>query len=159
LVFTGTYEHTIDAKNRLAIPADIRSQILDESTRGGEGAKGGGPVFVYITLGEDQSLNLYTEARFEQRSAELDRSELPAEKLLEYEQVMYSLTGRVEIDQQGRVRLPDHLLQKSGLKSEVTLIGVKDHLEIHDRTQWRERLEKVLSENRGLLMNPRRAMK
>lgn len=157
MVFTGTYEHTIDAKNRLAVPSDIRSQILGEAARDGKG--GDSPVFVYITLGEDQSLNLYTEARFEQRSAELDRSELPADKLLEYEQVMYSLTARVEIDQQGRVRLPEHLLERSGLKSEVTLIGVKDHLQIRDRRQWRERLEKVLSENRSLLMNPRRAMK
>lgn len=157
MVFTGTYEHTIDAKNRLAIPADIRSQILGEA--GGGGKESGGPVFVYVTLGEDQSLNLYTEARFEQRSAELDRSELPAEKLLEYEQVMYSLTARVEIDQQGRVRLPEHLLERSELKTEVTLIGVKDHLQIRDRTQWKEHLTKVLAEKRGLLMNPRRAMK
>jgi MraZ protein len=155
LVFTGTYEHSIDAKKRLAIPSEIRAQILDEeSNRPSEQS-----VCLYVTLGEGQALCLYTQGRFEQRAAELDQSELEAEQLLAYERLMFSLARRVEMDPQGRVRLPENLLAMTGLQSDVVLIGVKDHLEIRDRQAWQEHVRKTLNENPQILMNPRRAMR
>lgn len=154
MVFTGTYEHTIDTKNRLAIPADIRSQVQREV-----GATEGDAVFMYVTLGDDQALSLYTEQGFEQRARELDSSELDAEELLAYERLLFSLARRVEIDRQGRVRLPENLLKQAGLESEVVLLGVKDHLEVRSRRAWQEHVQRMLRERPQLLMNPRRAMR
>ncbi|MDX1682511.1 MAG: hypothetical protein R3336_05285 [Phycisphaeraceae bacterium] len=154
MVFTGTYEHAIDAKNRIAIPAEIRSlRSRMESVADDE------PVGWFVTLGEQQSLCLYTEQSFGQRAAELDNSELDAEELLTYERLFFSLARRVEMDKSGRVRLPDQLMQMVELDSEVVLIGVKDHLEIRDRTQWQDHLKEVLGDQAGAMMNPRRAMK
>ena len=154
MVFTGTYEHAIDNKNRLAIPADIRGQI-QRDTRAGEGD----PIALYVTLGEDQSLSLYTETGFEQRATELDASELDAEELLAYERLLFSLARRVEMDKQGRVRLPETLLKQARLGAEVVLLGVKDHLEVRDRQNWIEHVQQVLKDRPELLMNPRRAMR
>lgn len=154
MVFTGTYEHTIDAKNRLAIPSEIRSQIQRSA-----GVGDGEPVCVYVTLGESQALCLYTEAGFEQRADELDRSELDPAQLLEYERVFFSLARRVEIDRQGRVRLPENLLKQSHLETEVVLLGVKDHLEVRDRKSWQEYVEQILRGQPGVLRNPRQAMR
>jgi MraZ protein len=141
LVFTGTYEHSIDAKHRLAIPSDIRAQIQHEAGQPAaspEGAElpGAGVVHLYVTLGEGNCLAIYTEQGFDQRARELDQSELDADRILEYERVMFSLSRRVELDQQGRVRLPENLLAMTGLKGDVVLLGVKDHLEIRDRGAW-----------------------
>lgn len=154
MVFTGTYEHTIDSKNRLAIPSEVRSQVQKEA-RTGEGDA----VYLYVTLGEGRTLALYTEHGFEQRARELDSSELEAEQLLAYERLLFSTSQRVEIDKQGRVRLPDQLLKRTQLGSEVVLLGVKDHLEVRDRQAWLAYLDQMLAEGGAALMNPRRAMK
>ncbi len=155
LVFTGEYEHTIDAKNRLAIPSEIRALIQAERGANNDGE----PLKMYVTLGEGQCLCLYTEQGFEKRAEELDHSELDADELLAYERIMFSMTRQVELDKQGRIRLPETLLERAKLGSEVVLLGVKDHLEIRDREAWREHLEMMLSTRPGILMNPRRAMK
>jgi MraZ protein len=177
LVFTGTYEHTIDTKSRVAIPSDVRALL--ESPRRKQGghslvgsgesdAKGaaddssddGSPgVFLYVTLGEGDSLCLYTEEVFEQRARELDSSELDPDELLMFERMMFSLARRVEMDKAGRLRLPEHLLKMVKLGTDVVLLGVKDHLEIRDRAAWNEQVQRELTNRPGLVANPRKFMR
>lgn len=154
MVFTGTYDHTIDTKNRLAIPAEVRTQIKRAA-----GKDKGGTVLLYVTLGKDGALCLYTEQGYERWADELDHSEMDGDELLEYEHVFYSLSKPVEIDKQGRVTLPGDLLGRAGLGSDVVLIGVKDHLEVRDRKAWYEHLEEILRRRPDILMNPRLAMR
>lgn len=153
MVFTGTYEHTIDSKSRLAIPAEVRAQLQREAA-GTEI-----PPCFYVTLGEGGTLNLYTEAGFEQRARELDDSELEPTQLLAYERLLFSLAQRVEMDKQGRVRLPESLLKRTELGTDVVLLGVKDRLEIRDRAAWHSYVEQLLKAQPDLLMNPRQAMR
>ena len=152
MVFTGTYEHSIDSKNRLAIPSEFRAQL-----QGGQ--PGGSTVALYVTLGEGQALCLYTTDGFEKRAAELDQSELDADQLLRYERLMFSLARRVDMDKQGRVRLPEHLLARARLSNEVVLLGVKDHIEVRDRVIWASYVDEILDSQPQILMNPRRAMR
>lgn len=160
MVFTGTYEHAIDAKNRLAIPSDIRSQI--QRSLGVDEAEG---VSLYVTPekkrpgGAGEALALYTEPDFERRATQLDSSERDADPMLDYEEILFSLSKRAEIDKQGRIRLPEHLLKRAGLGSDVVLLGVKDRLVIRDRATWYEYLEQRLAQDPDLLMNPRQAMR
>ena len=149
MLFVGTYEHTIDAKHRLAIPSDVRDRL--DAERDGQG--------FYAVLVEGPTLALYTERGFEKRAEELDDSQRSPEELLLYEQMFYSNAARVELDAQGRVRLPERLIRLAALERDVVLIGVKDHLQVHDRGQWERKLEKLMSERADLLMNPRRAMR
>jgi len=151
LVFTGTYEHSIDAKNRLAIPSEVRSLLCEKPGQSGS-------IFLYVTLGEGQALCLYTEERFEQRATELDHSELDSDQLLGYERLMFSLSKRIEMDKQGRVRLPENLLKMAKLDPDVVLIGVKDHLEIRCREAWYTHVQQMLELQPQIMMNPRRAM-
>ncbi len=153
MVFTGTYEHTIDTKHRLAVPSDVRRRLQVADTNPDA------PIFLYVTLGEMDSLCLYSEKDFERRAEELESSEMEAEELLAYERLMFSLSARVEMDAQGRVRLPENLLRMSKLGSDVVLIGVKDHLEIRDRSVWLKSVEDTLAKNPKILMNPRLAMR
>lgn len=157
LVFTGTYEHSIDQKHRLAIPAELRGQIQRAvgTTREAIG--------LYVTIGADGpggvALCLYTEEDFQRRAEQLDDSELDAQTLLDYERLLFSLARRVELDKQGRVRLPDNLLRRAGLQNDVVLLGVKDHLEVRDRQTWLDYVDQRLRENPEVLMNPRQAMR
>lgn len=154
MVFTGTFEHSIDAKNRLAIPAEIRTAIARSIN-----ASAGEPVPLFVTMGEGQSLSLYTEPDFEKQANKLDESAMDATQLLEFERVFFSNARRVEMDKQGRVRLPESMLKLAGLAGDVVLLGVKDHLEIRDRSQWYDYLQQVRTQRPELVMNPRRAMK
>ncbi|QQE13417.1 hypothetical protein JD969_08155 [Planctomycetota bacterium] len=158
MVFTGTYEHSIDAKNRLAIPAPIRAQIQRAA-----GAGEGDAIALFVIPGEltpeGGSLSVYTESDFEKRAEQLDSSELDADELLEYERILFSLASRVEIDKQGRIRLPETLLKRTNLPTDIVLLGVKDHLEVRSREAWMERLEQKLAQNPALLTNPRRMMR
>lgn len=154
MVFTGTFEHTIDAKKRLAIPADVRGQI-QKATGAGEGD----PLALVATLGPDREIRLYTEAVFEQRAEQLENSELDPVALLRYERAFFSIARRVEIDRAGRVRLPDHLLERAKLGAEVALLGVKDHLEVRDREAWLAEFEATLEDEPSILMDPRQAMR
>ncbi len=148
MLFIGNYEHTIDAKQRLAIPGPIRDGLDPE--RDGE--------CLYAVAQEGPTLCLYTERGFEKRDQELDRSTRPAEEVLLYEQMFYSNAARLELDKQGRVRLPERLITMAGLDREVTIIGVKDHLQIQDRTKWAEYRDRMLKTHEGLLANPRSVM-
>jgi len=114
---------------------------------------------LYAVLVEGPTLAFYTEQGFRKRADELDHSERPPEEVLLYEQMFYSNAARVEMDKQGRVRLPERLLKLARLGRDVVLIGVKDHLQVHDRQQWDQRMQQMLEGRPDLLMNPRRAMR
>ena len=154
MVFAGTHEHTIDSKNRLAIPAEIRAQI-----QSGTGENRSTSLIFFVTLGEGQSLYLYTEQGFNERAQELLAAETDPDQLLAYERVWFSLSRRVEADSSGRITLPEPLIDRANLDSEIVLLGVNDHLEIRDRTTWCTYVEQVLTEQPQILMDPRRVMR
>jgi len=146
VLFTGRYEHSIDTKQRLAIPRVIRERLHPDHD---------GTAF-YACIMEGPTLCLYTEREFERRARELDDPALETENVLEYEEVFYPLSERLELDGQGRIRLPDHLMEIVELGKDVVLIGMKDHMQIRDREQWRRSLAEKLQTQSHLLMNPRR---
>jgi len=150
LVFTGTYEHTIDAKNRLAIPSSIRTRV----SRGGEETG-----VWFVTLGPNRTVCIYTEAGFQKRADELDSSERDPSEVLDYETFFFSMAHDVEMDKAGRLRLPQLLLDHAKLGKDVVLLGIKDHLEVRDRKQWNETINDMLENRPELLMNPRQAMR
>jgi MraZ protein len=154
LVFTGTYEHTIDAKNRLAIPAEIRQQLQEQSVRSPDE-----PIYLYVTAGEGESLCLYTEKEFDRRAEQLNDSDRSPDEILAYETLFYSFSRRVELDKNGRVRLPENILAFARIESEIVLLGVKDHLQIRNRKTWQDYIKKALASDSQRLVNPRRVMK
>lgn len=150
MVFTGTYEHAIDAKSRLAIPSDIRREL-----QRGLGTAEGDGVALYCVLGGPDVLCLYTEPGYQRLAEELRQSDIDPMQLLDYEEVFYANSKRIEMDGAGRIRLPDHLLRQTGLAGEVVIAGAGDHLKIRDRAAWQARLDNVLKDQPNLLVNPR----
>lgn len=159
MLFTGTYNHSIDTKNRLAVPSEVRRRLQAAEIIANPHVTCELPVFMYVTLGESNTLCLYAEKDFEKRAEQLESSELDPVELLAYEQLMFSLAERIELDAQGRLRVPDHLLKRAKLGTDVVVIGVRDHLEVKDRAAWQTYVEETLAANPNMLMNPRRAMR
>lgn len=130
MLLYGNTEPTIDAKGRLAIPAKIRTQWDPQ--------RDGGAWFAMPWIGG--VIRLYTEAQF-QRLAEpaLSGTLTPSADQAALQQMLFSHAERLEMDAAGRVRLPEAMLELTGVGREVALIGCGDRLEIHDRSAWRER--------------------
>jgi MraZ protein len=124
----GEYEHTLDDKNRLTLPARFRE------------AFGGGVV---VTRGMDGCLYAYTRedfGRLVERMRTLDPLSREARVINRH---FFSGATDAELDKQGRVMIPAALLASGGLQREVVVAGVNDHVEIWDRATWRTHLEEV----------------
>lgn len=147
MLFTGEYEHTIDAKSRLAIPAEIRMHL--DPAEHGQG--------FYVAPGTTGTLWLWPERVFERMAQASEASLLPNEDLLEFEELLYSQAARVELDKTGRVRVPERLLRLADLGSTVVLLGVKDHLELRDPQRWARQRDEKLAKQAEIMMRARRA--
>lgn len=147
MLFTGTFEHKIDAKGRMAIPRELREQIDFE--RDGK--------FLYVTIQQlGQKLGIYTEAEFKRQAELLNESDLSAEEVLAFEYVFFKHAHRVEPDGQGRIKIPERLIEKTGLGSrDVVISGVKDHIEIEDRNVHDENMDEIYEKHADLLKNMR----
>jgi len=126
VLFTSQYEHSIDAKHRLAIPSDIRNRWRVESE--------GTAWFAVPWPGG--LIRLYPERAFEARAASGELTLTPDEDEAELQATLFGLSARIEMDSAGRIRLPEEMLTLVGLGTEVVLVGAGDRLEIRDRSQW-----------------------
>ena len=143
MLFTGQHEHTIDAKKRLAIPAEFRSQWRSEEDGNAWFAV---PWLTSLELGV---IRLYTERDFHARAVDPDLSLTPDEDEAELQATLFGLAARIPPDSAGRVRIPDEMLELVGMPNEVVLVGAGDRLEVRDRAAWRasrqERLKSLPS--------------
>lgn len=127
VLFLGEYEHSLDPKQRLAIPAEIRDVMKPELH---------GEAFI-AAPGANGSLWLWPEKTFHELSAALGGSLLGDEDMQQFERLMFSQAARLPLDAAGRVRVPDRLLQGFGLSGSVMILGVRDHLELCDPAAWK----------------------
>ena len=124
---TGTYEHSIDAKSRLFIPAKLREEL--------------GTTF-YLTMGIDACLAVYpmeTWAVFTEKFASLPMSQSKAMRPL------FANAAKCELDSQGRIVIPQKLRKYAGLEKEVVILGVNDRAEIWAADTWRAREEEEMT--------------
>jgi MraZ protein len=133
-MFLGEYEHTIDAKGRMAVPARFRSQM----ERGAVVSKGMGTC-----------LSVYTLERWEEKSNELVAGKT-SDELRDFERRIYPSAGEIELDAQGRMIIPAKLRAYAKLGNEVTVAGVRDHFEIWDRATWQTYQAELDAEGNGV---------
>ena len=147
LVLYGEYELSIDEKNRLLIPSEIRRSIDPE--RDGEA--------FFLTVGVNRVPWLYPERYYEQLASRDPGEMTPAEELLAYDQMNFAMASRLEWDKQGRVLVPDKTLKRTALGREVTLIGVRDHLELWNRSDWEARREALIARSAEVALRAKQA--
>lgn len=121
-MFMGTYDHSIDAKGRVIVPAKFREALGDS--------------FV-VTLGLDGCLFVYPEEEWEGFVKQL--KELPGSKEARKLQ-RYFMAGAApcDVDKQGRVLIPSNLREKAGLEKDIVFVGVMSKIEIWSKERWDE---------------------
>lgn len=127
VVFTGTYERTVDEKHRIAIPKAMRQQFVSTDTER-----------IYAAPGNDCCIALYSEKTFEEYAEKLEQLSSARLEVRNFLRLFYSQAESVEPDKQGRIRLPDRLISFARIQSQVVLAGVRNHAEIWDKSRWEE---------------------
>src|SRR5271155_3351873 len=123
MLLTGTFPRTLDDKKRLALPKRVR-ELLGE------------PTTLFVTPGPDQSLWLYTQTGLEELSLKLDQTPATDAEARVFRRLYFAQTEAVDVDRSGRILIPDRLVQFAGMKHDVKLLGVRDHLELWDAERW-----------------------
>jgi MraZ protein len=122
LAFHGTFDHTLDAKNRLTVPAKFRAALSGT---------------VFLVKGVDQCVSLYPETTY----TELVKAALAglnpfSPQARELNRFFNANATAVELDSAGRVMLTPKLLEHAGIEREVVITGVGDSLELWARSAW-----------------------
>jgi MraZ protein len=123
MLLTGTHPRTLDDKNRLTLPKRIREQIGDVAT-------------LYVMQGQDQCLWLYTPAELERLAEKIDRAPATDVEVRVFRRLFFANMEAADVDANGRILLPDRLMQFASLKRDVVLLGNRDHLELWDSDHW-----------------------
>ncbi len=128
-MFIGEFQHTIDEKGRIAIPAKFRTRIS------------GGAI---ITRGLDHCLFVFTNKDWENLAKKLITLPLAQANSRAFVRLMLSGASDVKLDSQGRILVPDYLKKYAGLDKSAKIIGVYNRMEVWDERTWekyRERTE------------------
>jgi MraZ protein len=113
--YEGSYQHTLDAKGRVSIPAEMR--------------KASGDIFV-LSRGFDECLNLYPLEEWELVDRELRELRQTSEQARRYVRQMMKTVRRLVVDSHGRVTIPQWHRAFAGLETNVLINGVLDHIEL-----------------------------
>ncbi len=127
MLLTGSYARTLDEKLRVALPKRIRLAM-------------GCPdrALLYLTPGLDRCVEIYSEQALTQLAQRLAASCPSRPQVRDFARLFYGQTHQVELDGQGRLRIPKELADWAQLQTEVILLGVQDHLELWARLRWEQ---------------------
>jgi MraZ protein len=123
LLLTGTYERTLDEKLRLAFPRTLREVLVAEKQ-------------LVLTPGTDGSLSLFPGSGFSALAEKLASRSPTGQEVRAFSRLLYAQSHSVELDSQGRIRLPAELARLANLDGEVVLLGVGDRVELWNKSRW-----------------------
>lgn len=123
--FVGRYEHSLDAKGRVILPAKFRAPF----ERGG-----------YLTENREGCLALWTPAEFERQMAAMQARAATGRTDRNRARLWAANSHEVEVDRQGRMPIPSHLRTFAALEDEVLVHGAIDRVELWSPAVWQHRV-------------------
>lgn len=115
MVLFGTFQHTLDAKNRLTLPAKVRNEF---------GAT------VMLSFGVDGCIDVRTPDAYSTFIGQIFEARKSSKELRKLERVLSGSTFEVNIDASNRILLPDFLIKQTNITKDVVLVGVRQKLEV-----------------------------
>jgi len=131
----GEYQHTLDPKKRLAIPAKLRKDLGDK---------------IILTKGLNNCLFLYPLEQWGKLTEKLGQLSVGQGDPRSFLRILFSGAVEAELDQLGRILIPDYLKIYAGLSQRVTIVGVHDRMEIWDEQKW-ENYKKEVEKNTDMI--------
>jgi len=141
-MFIGEYNHSVDAKKRLALPSKFRKDLGKN---------------IVVTRGLDKCLFVYPMKTWKELAQKLGTMPIGEAGTRSFVRLMLAGATDVNSDAQGRILLPEYLKEYAGVKKDVVVAGLFNRLEIWDEKKWsayKEDAEKntdEIAENLGKL--------
>lgn len=116
---TGEYQHSLDSKGRIFIPAKLRDEL--------------GEVF-FITISMDRCLCVYSSENWKELSDKVSSMSYIKQRKM---RPLFAHAAKCELDSQGRALIPQNLRDFAGLVKNVTVVGCNNHAELWDTEAWK----------------------
>lgn len=123
IMYFGKFEHSLDSKNRLLVPSKIK-ELLSRK--------------VYIMRGFDGCISIYDENGFETFVTKLNALSFTKTNERTFIRLLLSSVVEIQLDSVGRILIPTDIMNKFSLEKELVILGCNDHLEIWNKSKWKE---------------------
>jgi len=120
-MFIGEYQHGLDDKGRLAVPAKFRLDLKQGAV---------------VTRGLDKCLFIYTKKAWNELAEKLAKLPISQANTRAFARLMLAGAMDADIDGQGRMLVPDYLRNYAGIKKQVVVAGLYNRLELWDAGKW-----------------------
>ncbi len=130
-MFIGEYQHVLDSKKRIALPAKFRAKFKKGAV---------------ITRGLDSCLFVYPKGEWEEIAEKLGNMPVGERGTRSFVRLMLAGAFEAQLDSQGRVLVPDYLKGYAKLNKKAVIAGLFNRLEIWDENEW-ERYKKQAEKN------------
>ena len=130
-MFLGEYQHSIDGKGRVILPAKFRDELGEK---------------FFITKGLDSCLFVFSAEEWESFSDRLRQLSLAKSEARAFLRFFFGGASELECDKQGRVLIPPSLREYGECKKDLIVVGVGNRIEIWDQEKWNEYNSGMISE-------------
>jgi MraZ protein len=127
-MFMGEYQHSLDSKGRLIIPAKFREEL-------GENA--------VMTRGLDNCLFLFPQSEWMVLEEKLKTLPLTKATARQFVRFLFSGATECDLDKQGRITIPQNLRDYAKVDKDVVVIGVSNRIEIWSRDRWEQYMQEA----------------
>ena len=125
-MFRGQYDHTIDDKGRLSIPAKLREALGKDRT--------------LVLTSVEAFITVFPMKAWRSMEERIRTNPTFKRDMRDFLRLVYSSAEDVEIDPQGRILISQGLRQRAGISRDVVILGVMDQIEIWDKARWEEKV-------------------
>lgn len=125
-MFYGEYEHTLDRKGRLIIPAKFREVFKENYIEK-----------FYVTRGLDTCLFVFTEEEWRLQEQKFKALSFTKSQSRRFNRLYFSGACELTCDKQGRILLPQYLKTFAGIQREVMVVGISNRIEIWSKEGWK----------------------
>lgn len=125
-MFLGEFEHTIDDKGRVAVPARFREEVREG---------------LVVTRGFDHCLQVFPRPTWQTLAQRISALSLGNPEVRNLRRLLFSGAAEVDIDRQGRILIPQNLREYAGLVEQVVIAGLDTYFEIWNQERWQQVLE------------------
>lgn len=126
-MFYGEYEHSLDRKSRIIIPAKFREALKENYVEK-----------FYITRGLDGCLFLFAEDEWKKQEQKFKSMSFTKQEARKFNRLFFSGASVVTCDGQGRILVPQYLKEFAQIQKDVMIIGVANRIEIWSKLKWKE---------------------
>ena len=134
-MFLGEFEHSIDDKGRVAIPARFREEL-------GEG--------MVLTRGFDLCLQAFPRHVWQQLAQKVSSLSLGHLEARNLRRMLFSNAAEVEVDRQGRILVPQNLREYAGISEQVVITGMDTYFELWSSERWRTVMDALDTSGAGI---------